>query len=470
MALAHVAAAAAHCKTAVNPADAPCTAGVTDKDGRFSAFAGRRMGPNGRYKLIGAVGQGAYGAVFRCEDMITGLELAVKVSSDPDADREREVLLGVARLGISSSIVNMVDYFTFKQGKFTQRCIVMENMAHSLADRMRAHWRLKTRFSMKEIQQVSYSLLEGLCQLQSIQGKKGVRPVIHADIKPTNIMYSRAADPFPRLIDFGLSQYADDVDLERDLATTWYRAPEVIIGLKRGTEMDVWAVGCVMLEMLQMSAPFQYDEDNLQDLLLEQIRRCGMPPAADYMKLSPYYDRFKELCNGIKNFETKFVVRETEAWMSKIRSPTPAEKEAAKDFVNLVRTMLRVDHRERITAFRALQHPFLAGMRSDDQRRSTAAVAWVKTHMSATTSWPRVACALARCHVHTLKALESLSAADNTILSLTRLEWDDFANARKTWREAQIAALTPAKPAAVPTRRPAAAAAAAATQPDPIVA
>uniref|UniRef100_A0A3B4B701 mitogen-activated protein kinase n=1 Tax=Periophthalmus magnuspinnatus TaxID=409849 RepID=A0A3B4B701_9GOBI len=97
--------------------------------------------------------------------------------------------------------------------------------------------------------------------------------VIHRDIKPENILISQGG--VVKLCDFGFARtvsvseggaYTDYV------ATRWYRPPELLVGdTHYGKPVDVWAVGCLLLEMLTSQPLFPGESDLDQ---IHHIVRC----------------------------------------------------------------------------------------------------------------------------------------------------------------------------------------------------
>jgi cell cycle related kinase len=92
--------------------------------------------------------------------------------------------------------------------------------------------------------------------------------ILHRDIKPANLLI--ATNRVLKLADFGLSRCHTGRPLSHQVATRWYRAPELLYGARQYDEgVDLWAVGCVFGEMLNRSPifPGQNDIDQLYQVL-----------------------------------------------------------------------------------------------------------------------------------------------------------------------------------------------------------
>lgn len=79
--------------------------------------------------------------------------------------------------------------------------------------------------------------------------------LIHRDLKPSNVLLN--SDSKLKLCDFGLvrclatEKEGDNLVLTEEVATRWYRAPEVLLGSKTyDRPADMWSVGCILAEML----------------------------------------------------------------------------------------------------------------------------------------------------------------------------------------------------------------------------
>jgi serine/threonine-protein kinase PRP4 len=95
----------------------------------------------------------------------------------------------------------------------------------------------KQGINIKAVKAYSKQLMAGLKHLASLS-------IVHADIKPDNILVNANCSTL-KFCDFGSGFKADSPDALPTpyLVSRFYRAPEIILGLKYGTPLDVWAVG-----------------------------------------------------------------------------------------------------------------------------------------------------------------------------------------------------------------------------------
>ncbi|KAF2344692.1 Protein kinase domain [Trinorchestia longiramus] len=108
-------------------------------------------------------------------------------------------------------------------------------------------------------------ICRGLCALHR-------RFIVHRDLKPSNILVRQGT---LKIADFGLSRPIDS-DMTPNVVTRWYRAPELLYGDRRYTfAVDVWALGCILGEMLLRTPMFPADDDFRQLELI--FRTLGTP-------------------------------------------------------------------------------------------------------------------------------------------------------------------------------------------------
>ncbi|KAJ1274916.1 hypothetical protein BS78_05G096000 [Paspalum vaginatum] len=197
------------------------------------------------------VGQGGTSQVYRgC--LANGTELAVKILKYSD-----EVLKEfVSEIEIISSlshrnVISLIG-FCFKNDDLL---LVYEYLQRgSLEEILHGEKECKSIFGWTE----RFNVAVGIAQaLDYLHGSDNSRPVIHRDVKSSNILISECFEP--KLSDFGLAVWAADVTSKmacNDVAGTFgYLAPEYFMHGKVNNKIDVYAFGVVLLELISSRKP-----------------------------------------------------------------------------------------------------------------------------------------------------------------------------------------------------------------------
>lgn len=214
------------------------------------------------FELIEQVGKGGMGAVWKARDNATGQIVALKLlhtmfADDPDyvARFEREV--EVARRIDSPYVVNVIGYGMRDGVPF----MVMDFVeGKTLRDLLKERGRL----SWDETRNIAEQVARGLDAAHRVG-------VIHRDVKPSNILIT--PDGRIKLADFGIARAADLTRLTGGatmLGTPTYMAPEN----ETTAQSDLYALGCVMFEMLAGEPPFTGDTQ--QQIMLKHLRQQPM--------------------------------------------------------------------------------------------------------------------------------------------------------------------------------------------------
>ena len=201
-----------------------------------------------RYELHDRIGTGGAAVVHKAHDKRLDRTVAVKVlrdelATDPEfVERFEREARAAARIN-HPNVVAVHDYGAYGDTAF----IAMEYVdGESLKDRLRR----VGRFSTDEALRIARGILAGL----SVAHAGGL---VHRDVKPQNVLLGR--DGTVKLVDFGIAQTAALAGLTQTgmaVGTAAYMAPEQVRGAATGPATDVYAVGCVLYEMLTGRPPF----------------------------------------------------------------------------------------------------------------------------------------------------------------------------------------------------------------------
>lgn len=201
----------------------------------------------------------------------------------------------------------------------------------------------KQALTDEHVQYFVYQILRGLKYLHSAK-------VVHRDLKPSNILVNSNCDL--KICDFGLARGVADEgeeDLTAYVVTRWYRAPEIMLACKNYTsKVDVWAVGCIMGELIRRKVVFPgSDYLNQLKLIMDVI---GTPAPEDY--------------EFVKSVRARDWLRKQPARPKKdLKSIFPGTTDEGRD---LLERMLTFDPARRISVDEALSHPYLATLHSPD--------------------------------------------------------------------------------------------------------
>ncbi|KAL3505434.1 hypothetical protein ACH5RR_035275 [Cinchona calisaya] len=259
------------------------------------------------YDLDKELGRGQFGITYRCTEKASGLLYACKSISRRKL-RTRKDIEDVRReisiMQYLSGQPNVVELKGAYEDKKNLHLVMELCSGGELFDRIAA----KGNYSEKEAARIGRQIVNVIhvCHFMG---------VMHRDLKPENFLLVSGADDCPlKAMDFGLSVFIEEGKVYTDfVGSAYYVAPEV---LKRsyGKEIDVWSAGVMVYILLSGFPPFSADSNE------------GI---------------FDEILVGHIDFQS---------------APWPSISAAAK---YLIRKMLTMDPRKRITAAQALEHPWL---------------------------------------------------------------------------------------------------------------
>ncbi len=215
--------------------------------------------PADRFELIGEVGRGSFGIVYRARDRLLGRDVALKVPR-PEliaSEEARRRFRREARALAGLDHPNLVPIL--EAGDSGPTCYIISTFCEgpNLASWLRARaepvpWREAARTLAKAALAVAHAHDRG---------------VLHRDIKPSNILLQPGGAcrlaPTPRLVDFGLACLVEEIDDATlsgfPVGSPPYMSPEQATGRHRevGPAADVYSLGATLYEMLAGRPPFR---------------------------------------------------------------------------------------------------------------------------------------------------------------------------------------------------------------------
>ncbi|WP_327396425.1 serine/threonine-protein kinase [Streptomyces phaeochromogenes] len=232
-----------------NPYAAP-TQVVPDQQAPQEPGTGRLIA--GRYRLLGKLGHGGMGTVWRAKDETVDREVAVKEPRVPDhlpereranvSERMRREARAAARLD-HPAVVNVHDVAVVDG----QPWIVMELVrGRSLGDALQ-----EGTIGAREAARIG---LEVLGALESAHAAG----ILHRDVKPDNVMLGTGDRVV--LTDFGIAQIEGETNLTDTggfVGSPEFIAPERVLGQRPGPASDLWSLGVVLYAATEGVSPFR---------------------------------------------------------------------------------------------------------------------------------------------------------------------------------------------------------------------
>ena len=241
----------------------------------------------GAYEIIGPLGAGGMGEVYRARDTRLGRDVAVKVLPQHLAATP-EIRARFEREAHTISSLNHPNICTLHDvgHEGDTDYIVMELVeGETLADRV-ARGPLPT----PEVLRIGTQIADAL-------DKAHRAGIVHRDLKPGNIMLAKSGT---KLLDFGLARatgldapasqtnsptLSSPLTAEGTIVGTFlYMAPEQLEGKEADARTDIWALGCVLYEMITGKRPFQ---GKSQASLISSIMSAEPAPIAQVSPLNP---------------------------------------------------------------------------------------------------------------------------------------------------------------------------------------
>ncbi|XP_054885165.1 STE20-like serine/threonine-protein kinase isoform X2 [Poeciliopsis prolifica] len=254
-----------------------------DKKKKQYEHVHRDVNPEEIWEIIGELGDGAFGKVYKAQNKQNGTLAAAKVIDTKTEDELEDYMVEIDILASCNHhhIVKLLDAFYF-EGKLW---ILIEFCAGGAVDAIMLE--LERPLTEPQIRVVCKQTLEALTYLHE-------NKVIHRDLKAGNILLS--LDGEVKLADFGVSAKNTNTLQRRDsfIGTPYWMAPEVVMcetskDRPYDYKADIWSLGVTLIELAQIEPPNH--EMNPMRVLLK-IAKSEPPTLMHPSRWSPEFNDF----------------------------------------------------------------------------------------------------------------------------------------------------------------------------------
>ncbi|XP_078490188.1 dual specificity tyrosine-phosphorylation-regulated kinase 1A isoform X1 [Ciona intestinalis] len=322
---------------------------------------------NDRYEIDSLIGKGSFGQVAKAYDHEEQEFVAIKIIKNKKAFY-KQALIEVRLLELMNRydsdnkyyVVRLKRHFHFRN----HLCLVFELLSYNLYDLLR-----NTNFRGVSIN-LTRKFAQQLCTALLFLSTPEIN-IIHCDLKPENILLCNPKRSAIKIIDFGSSCRLGE-RIYQYIQSRFYRSPEVLLGIPYDTAIDMWSLGCILVEM-HTGEPI-FAGSNEEDQMNKIVEVLGMPPqhmldSASTQKVRKLFERNQDGTWRVKKQGKKYKDPGSRKLHDILGVETggPGGRRAGEaghteqdylKFKDLIQRMLTYDPKDRLTPFYALQHSF----------------------------------------------------------------------------------------------------------------
>jgi hypothetical protein len=231
-----------------------------------------------RYRIIGLLGRGGMGEVYRADDLKLGQPVALKFLPPRFAAEKDRLERFYAEVRIARQVSHPNVCRVYDVGEIEgQHYLSMEYVdGEDLASLLKRIGRLPSDKALE----IARELCAGLAAAHD-------RGVLHRDLKPSNVMVDGRGRA--RITDFGLAVAASEVQEGEVSGTPAYMAPEQLLGKGASIRSDIYALGLVLYELSTGKKAF--DAASLDDLRRKHTEETPTAPSSVAPGFDPGVER-----------------------------------------------------------------------------------------------------------------------------------------------------------------------------------
>lgn len=205
------------------------------------------------FDLLGELGRGGMGVVYRARQTKLNREVALKMILSGEHAGEKDIIRFLAEAESLAAIKHEHVVQVYEYGESNGRPYIALEFCDggSLADRLKTG-----RFAPRDAAELVGKIARGVAAAHNLG-------IVHRDLKPANVLLDSTGQP--KVTDFGLAKRAAGAELTQTnavMGTPSYMSPEQAKGETKfvGPQADVWALGVILYECLTGTKPFVGDD------------------------------------------------------------------------------------------------------------------------------------------------------------------------------------------------------------------
>ncbi|KAF2156636.1 kinase-like protein [Myriangium duriaei CBS 260.36] len=336
-----------------------------DPEGYYRIILGEIL--DKRYQIQTNLGKGVFSAVVRAIDNKTGDMVAIKIIRKQESMykaglKEIHTLekLSEADPEDKKHVIRLERHFMHKG----HLCMVFEHLSINLREVLKKFGR-DVGINIRAVRAYAQQMFLGLSLLKKCD-------ILHADLKPDNVLVNENRSQL-KIADLGSAIDIQDSEVTDILVSRFYRAPEIMLGIKGDFALDMWSIGCTLFELYTGRICFTGPTNNQ---MLKGILECRGKIPNRVLKRAEYWAQHFDVDGTFLSQEYDNVTRKEVVRRINIVRPTPAKELKARLFANskdlsvadakeltlfadLLDRCLALDPLRRITPNEALKHGFI---------------------------------------------------------------------------------------------------------------
>ncbi|MFO0559833.1 MAG: protein kinase [Polyangiales bacterium] len=285
-------------------------------------YIGQLIG--GRYRIESQLGEGGMAMVYAARSALDQKPVAIKIFRKELAKDKnlRERFKREATSAQRLSHPHIIEILGYGETDDGTQYLVMEFLSGESLESLIEHGPVALARGLD----IMLQTLDGLARAHDFE-------VVHRDLKPDNLFIVRKDDgsDHVKILDFGIARSMHDPRLTKAgevFGTPQYMAPERITSIDAGPAADLYAVGCMLYQLVSNQLPFEAND--ISGFLLKHLREMPVPPSKHNPQIPAALDnlilKLLEKDPNKRPVDAHAVIKELSAIAAQVPRPQQARK------------------------------------------------------------------------------------------------------------------------------------------------